>query len=304
MSYVVVDLETVPDVAVWAPPAKLPERLKVEKTPGKADVAFLSLVIETIGENKPIHPSDLEKAHEIAERAENADAMKALVDAGYKPEEEKKEFPPLYAHRPVAIGYLQLSSKFEVEAFGCAVDDGDERTLLTGWSQYITNVRPTLVTWNGRAFDLPVLNLRSIRRGVRQSWYNREVRNRYTEDGHIDVMDTLADFNPFNKLKLDAVAKTIGLPGKWGDMDGSKVADVYAAGGIDKIATYCKSDVVQTAFIFLRMQLVRGRLDLAEYQRVAGALYEGLKMNPEFVEFVSLCDEMNLLLQYGNELPF
>jgi hypothetical protein len=56
----------------------------------------------------------------------------------------------------------------------------------------------------------------------------------------------------------------IGLPGKT-TMRGAMVQDYYETGRLDEIHRYCRADVVQTYFLFLRVELMRGRISAAEY---------------------------------------
>jgi predicted PolB exonuclease-like 3'-5' exonuclease len=69
---------------------------------------------------------------------------------------------------------------------------------------------------------------------------------------------------------LNLLLKVIGLPGK-GALDGSRVQDYYEAGRLDEIRRYCRRDVIQTYFLFLRVELMRGRLDQAGYRAASAA---------------------------------
>jgi predicted PolB exonuclease-like 3'-5' exonuclease len=128
----------------------------------------------------------------------------------------------------------------------------------------------TLVTWNGRTFDLPVLSARALHLGVPWGWYydERNIRYRYSSDGHDDLMDFLSDFGAARPMKLGDVARLIGLPGKT-DMDGSKVEGIAAEGKSSanegKIAAYCLQDAVQTALVFLRTRYHLEIVDAAGY---------------------------------------
>src|SRR5215468_11433458 len=74
--------------------------------------------------------------------------------------------------------------------------DKDERGTLAALAGYLDAHRDlTIVTWNGRGFDLPVVAARCLRHGVAFPWYyqRRDARYRYSPDGHLDLMDLLAD---------------------------------------------------------------------------------------------------------------
>ena len=128
-----------------------------------------------------------------------------------------------------------------------------------------------LVTYNGRSFDLPVIALRSLCHGVSLGWYYRErnVRYRYSEEGHLDLCDWLADHGATRSGSLDAIARLIGLPGKVG-VDGSQVEGLYARASSTRSRSYCLADVAQTALLFLRFRLLQGALRPEEYRDAHG----------------------------------
>ena len=131
--------------------------------------------------------------------------------------------------------------------------------MLTDFAQWLDAKRPTVVTWNGRGFDMPVITSRALKHGVPMPWWfsDRNTRYRYSTDGHFDLMDFLADFGAAKNARLDAYAKLVGFPGKVG-VDGSQVLPMVHAGKIDEVNAYCLCDVAQTAAIFLRVELLRG----------------------------------------------
>ena len=203
-------------------------------------------------------------------------------------------FPPAWAHRIVVIGCLWLDHGYRLKRFGVIGDpaggaagegaaggassaDERERALLEDFSRFVGRARPVLVTYNGRSFDLPVIALRALCHGVSLGWYYRErnVRYRYSEEGHLDLCDWLADHGATRSGSLDAVARLIGLPGKVG-VDGSQVEGLYRAGQLAAIQSYCLADVAQTALLFLRFRLLQGVLAPGPYHEAASALLDAL----------------------------
>jgi predicted PolB exonuclease-like 3'-5' exonuclease len=195
------------------------------------------------------------------------------------------QFPPTWAHRIVCIGCLWLDHGYRLKRIGVIGDpkggegtlDQRERALLEDFSRFVGRARPVLVTYNGRGFDLPVIALRALCHGVSLGWYYRErnVRYRYSEEGHLDLCDWLADHGATRSGSLDALARLIGLPGKVG-IDGSQVEGLYLAGGLEAIQKYCLADVAQTALLFLRFRLLQGLLTPEAYQQATIALLEAL----------------------------
>lgn len=294
-TYLVFDVETVPDYSVWSPPGPELPKLGDEKKPGKAALEFLARAAEV--DVAKLHQADIAKAHDIATRAEKADLIAKFAPAV---EPEKPPFPPLYACQPITIAFLWLDSNFRVREVGCASirTVGSERGLLAGWADFLGRERPTIVTWGGRGFDVPVINLRSFRNGVPQRWYDKDTRYRYNEDRHLDLCESLTEFGAVPKLgfKLGTFAKLCGLPGK-DDMNGSHVETLYKAGKLAEIEAYCLVDAVKTSFALMRFFLVRGRLSLEEYRVAARGLLENCRMQPALAEFVAAIDVPRLLLE-------
>lgn len=206
-------------------------------------------------------------------------------------------FPPTWAHRIIVVGCLWLGRDYRLRRLGVIGDDrADESQILVELSRFVGRAKPVLVTYNGRSFDLPVIALRSLCHGVPLAWYYRErgVRYRYSEEGHIDLCDWLADHGATRSGSLDAVARLFGLPGKVG-VDGSQVEGLYRAGQLAKIQAYCLADVVQTAFILLRFRLLQGVLTPTAYVDAATALLDGLAAEPRVAEVLAKIDRAQLL---------
>jgi predicted PolB exonuclease-like 3'-5' exonuclease len=101
-------------------------------------------------------------------------------------------------------------------------------------------------------------------------------------------MDVLSGFQGRGAAPLDEIAQLCGLPGKLG-MHGSKVWEAWLAGGIDRIRDYCETDALNTFLVFLRFQLIRGRLEREEFKRECSLVREALKLaaRPHLDEFLA-----------------
>ena len=101
-------------------------------------------------------------------------------------------------------------------------------------------------------------------------------------------MDILSGYQNRARASLANTACLLGLPGKMG-FDGSQVWDAYQAGNLLGIRRYCETDVLNTYLIYLRFELMRGRMTRERYaeevERVKTLLRAGTDQ-PHFVEFL------------------
>jgi predicted PolB exonuclease-like 3'-5' exonuclease len=154
--------------------------------------------------------------------------------------------------------------------------DSSEKEMLKRFYEGLERYNPTIVSWNGGGFDLPVMHYRSLLHGVNAQHYwqmgDDDTSFRYNNYisrfhwRHIDLMDVLAGFQMRANAKLDHIATMLGFPGKLG-MDGSKVCDTFLNGKVEEIRNYCETDVLNTYLVFLRFELMRGKIYEKEYER-------------------------------------
>jgi 3'-5' exonuclease len=107
-----------------------------------------------------------------------------------------------------------------------------EQELITAFVDKIAELKPKLVSFNGHAFDLPVLRYRAMINGVSAPGLTmRPYFNRYTEDA-IDLCDVLSSFNSGARASLDEISRIMSLPGKPEGIDGSEVRQLFLDGKI------------------------------------------------------------------------
>jgi predicted PolB exonuclease-like 3'-5' exonuclease len=225
----------------------------------------------------------------------DGDVVKALEHLR-KQETGGETFLRHFLHRVVAISVAwRYGERFKVWSLGDP--EAPERELISRFFDGIERYGPTLVSWNGSGFDLPVLHYRALVHGVAAPRYwevgddDREFRyNNYLGRfhwRHIDLMDVIAGYSMRAVAPLDQVATLLGLPGKMG-MDGSKVWESYQQGDIEGIRNYCETDVLNTYLVYLRFELIRGRLSAADYDGECERVRESLlaEERPHFNEFL------------------
>jgi predicted PolB exonuclease-like 3'-5' exonuclease len=211
-------------------------------------------------------------------------------------EAERLPAPP--HHQVVAIGVLWFGPDYAVKRIGIIAEGKSELDALQDFARFVEERRPDLVTFNGRGFDLPVIAARCLRHGVpfRHYYRSRDVRYRFSVEGHLDLMDYLADFGAAKSAKLDIVAKLCGMPGKVG-IDGKNVGPMVHAGRIAEVRNYCLCDVVQTAGVFLRVQLLRGELELDGYRQAMSYLIEAAESDERIAPVSNAWNKPRLLLE-------
>jgi hypothetical protein len=117
----------------------------------------------------------------------------------------------------------------------------------------------TLVSFNGRGFDLPVLELAALRYGIPIPQHcNEKYGNRYRfqDDWHLDVMDWFTGHGA-TRLRggLSLLSALSGLPVKltahtnWHDEEVP----------LERMQRWCRNDVRRLHVIFQRLQYMRGR---------------------------------------------
>ena len=145
-----------------------------------------------------------------------------------------------------------------------------------GWEAYN---KPTLVTFNGRGYDLPLLEMSAFRYGLSiPAWFNdagpsyQQPRNRFNSSAHWDLQEMLTNFGATRQSGgLNLLAGLLGKPGKM-DTKGDMVQELYHQGEHVRIDDYCLCDALDTYFVFLRCQVLRGALTIEqEAENVAKA---------------------------------
>ena len=187
------------------------------------------------------------------------------------------DFMPHYLHKVVAISCcLRTGNAIRVGTIGN--EQSDEAEMINDFFKTIEKYTPTLVSWNGGGFDLPVLHYRAMIHGIQAARYwdlgdgdyqdsrdfkwNNYISRYHTR--HTDLMDLLALYTGRANAPLDQMAKLCGFPGKLG-MDGSKVWSAYLAGNIKDIRDYCETDAMNTYLMYQRFRLMNGALSPEEY---------------------------------------
>jgi len=197
------------------------------------------------------------------------------------------DFIPYSFQVPVSVAVGKVTADFRLDDV-VVLDEPRFRphviaeNFWRGWEKY---GRPTLVSFNGRGFALPLLELAAFRygvsvpgwfQGVGKSTYDQP-RNRFNTSAHIDLYELLTNFGSTRLTGgLNLAANLLGKPGKM-DVQGDMVQDMFDAGRLAEINDYCRCDVLDTYFVFLRTRVLTGQLSLDAEQEIVGQTKDWLQ---------------------------
>jgi protein CrcB len=161
----------------------------------KLDTAYLVFDIESVADGALVS--------RLKYPGENLSPAAAI--AKYREEllkESGKDFIPYTYQLPVSLVIAKVARDFSLLDL-VALDEKEARpheivkNFWQGWQKYN---RPTLVTFNGRGFDLPLLELCAFRYGLQiADWFAEDARSfdqpryRYNMSAHLDLHEWLTN---------------------------------------------------------------------------------------------------------------
>ncbi len=196
----------------------------------------------------------------------------------------RSDFIPVTFQYPVAISVAKVAEDFSLLEI-VNLDDPQFRTreMVRLFWLGVEDIygHTSMVTFNGRGFDIPILELMAYRYGfTAKRHFKDKFAGRYRfGTKHIDLQDWLSNYNAIRMNGgLDLLAKILGKPGKMGTK-GDQVYDMFLEGKIKEINDYCVHDVLDTYFVFLRTRVMLGELTIAKEQQVVKQAREFIQMN-------------------------
>jgi predicted PolB exonuclease-like 3'-5' exonuclease len=159
---------------------------------------------------------------------------------------------------PVAVTVLRVSADYHLQSFALLDAPQFRPAEITRKFWYGCSLYPQsrIVTFNGRSFDLPLMELAAYRFGYSMGDYMQSSRNRFT--GTLDLHDWLTNFGAAKIAGgLDLLAKLLGKPGRFETVPTDQL---HREGRIAEINSYCLCDTLDTYFVFLRTRVMTGEL--------------------------------------------
>lgn len=212
------------------------------------------------------------------------------------------EFIPYTFHIPISVAVIKISVDLKIIDIVTLDAPKFRPHVITkhfweGWKAYH---KPTLVSFNGRSFDIPLMELSAFRYGIGiPEWFNLhertydQNRNRYNKDAHFDLQEIITNYGA-TRLSggLNLMANLIGKPGKMG-IAGHMVQDLYDKGELGQINDYCRCDVLDTYFVLLRSKVLTGHISLDQEKSLIDDTVEWLEMKsaefPVYREYLDQC---------------
>lgn len=156
----------------------------------------------------------------------------------------------------ISIGFFHLEKKhIHLRLRSIAADD--EKLLLLQFIDLLNNQSNhlQLCAHNGKEFDFPYLCRRMLINGLQIPQMLQLSGKKPWEINHLDTLELwkFGDHKHFTSLNL--LAAIFDLPTPKGDLDGSKVREVYyQEKDLKRIASYCENDVITLAQVLLRFK--------------------------------------------------
>ncbi len=181
--------------------------------------------------------------------------------------QKNSDFIPYVYQTPISLALAKVNADFSLmDLVVLKVEDGGPgeicRRFWRGWEHYRY---PQIVSFNGRRFDIPLLELTAYRYGIPiKEWLvgsdNGKARRARFSGSHLDLLDALTNYGASTfEGGLDLAAKLIRKPGKL-DIRGDMVWDMFRGNQLEEIHRYCRCDVLDTYFVFLRYHLIKGEI--------------------------------------------
>lgn len=252
----------------------------------------------------PILTFDIETLTDLKSGAHlyGLDLPEADLDAALaklRRQESGTDFQRLALHEIVCISGFWLDEN-GMKLFSFSRENYSEAEILKRFLSIFDKRQPTLVSWNGSQFDVPVILFRAMYHGLSapslfdqgeidsQKRYNN-YQNRYHQR-HVDLMDVMAMFNGRHFQKLDDIAHLLGFPGKRGD-GAYHVPEYVRTEQWQQLTSYCEGDVLNTWLIYLRWQLLKGQILASDHQHLVQSTIQYLATQPQQAEFLAVWRE-------------
>lgn len=236
-------------------------------TSDSSSPSYLILDTESVPDgcllNRVKYPGDGLDSDEAIRRAQNEARVRS---------NDASDFVPVTFQYPVSVCVARVGADFRLQAVTCLdAPQFRPREMTEGFWKGLARYHPArLVTFNGRGFDLPLLELAAFRYGCCTGIHYEQARDRYRGQ-HLDLFEWFTNKGAYRFTGgLNLLAKMLGKPGKSG-IAGDQVYSYYQAGRVQEINDYCLADTLDTYFVFLRTRVLTGEITIAQEHEIVAA---------------------------------
>lgn len=244
-----------------------------EILPFKEASAFLVLDTESVPDGRLLgkvkYPHDNLTPEEAVSRAQ-AEAREQSRSGS--------DFLPPSFQVPIAVCVIRVAADFTLQRItSLGAPDFRPRDIVEQFWHGVSKMpKAKLVTFAGRRFDLPLLELAAFRYRVTcgASYFDQN-RTRFNSN-HLDLLDWLSNSGAcWLTGGLDVLSKILGKPGKMG-VAGDQVYALWREGKTREINDYCLFDTLDTYFVFLRTRVMAGAISGKQEEELVGRAREFL----------------------------
>lgn len=172
--------------------------------------------------------------------------------------------PPMY-HRMVSWVGIWIDNDGNPISEGKWNGANEKEGLIKLIDELSTYKDFKLIHHNGKGFDIPLINYRSMKYGLQlpSRLNHQKIRYRYSDD-NVDLMDEFSNYGASSYPKLKHLGLLIGVPFKQTG-EGNLVLEMFDKNELKKIEIYCLEDVLATYLIWLHLKFTIGDFDKPSY---------------------------------------
>ena len=158
----------------------------------------------------------------------------------------------------IAMGKFSINESGERVLKTKYFADHDEGRLLIDFKNSLEKMDQSQVRFcahNGKEFDYPYLSRRMLVLGISLPASLNLSGKKSWDIPHLDTLEMWKFGDYKHYTSLDLLTTIFNIPTSKGELDGSKVNEVYyREKDLEKIAEYCVGDVVAVAQLFLKLK--------------------------------------------------
>lgn len=158
----------------------------------------------------------------------------------------------------IGVGVFYLNESQELGLRVKSMTNDDEAALLKEFKTLLEGKlsnRKRFLAHNGREFDYPLLCRRMLVHRLGLPTILHYLKNKPWENPHLDTMEMWRFGDRKNYTALRLLTHLFDLPTYQDPIDGSMVSAIYhKEKDLERIAAYCRNDVIMTAQVYLHLQ--------------------------------------------------